>query len=701
MIDYYGCDGGRLPEPIRKLDYTESSKSGVKYINLAISFDIETSSFTDRGEPRATMYVWQMDIAGTVVIGRTWEEFKRFILKLRRHFRAYSKRHLIIYVHNLAYEFTWIRRLFSWDKVFSIDTRRPIYAVTSDGIEFRCSYLLSGYSLEVLANNLTDHKVRKLVGDLDYQKIHHSSTILDTQELKYCINDVKIVTAYIEERMAADGNISLIPLTKTGYVRQDCKRACLGTTHRDKQYRTYRGLMKMLVMDPVEYQMAKDAFAGGFTHANAWKVGKVVDRTRSKDFTSSYPTSLIAFKYPMSRGVPCKPTLEEFKSDKDLYCWIMEIDLTNVHAKIMQEHYISEGRCLYVSPAHDTDNGRIVWAAALRLTITNVDYDIIRACYDIKDENIHIIRAYRYRAEYLPRPIVDQILAYYEAKTKLKGVDGKEAEYLEGKERVNSIYGMMATDPVRDLIEYDEETGQWERKAPDLAEAVDKINQKTTRFSFYPWAAFCTAYSRRNLWTAILELNEDYCYSDTDSVKYQNPEKHEDYFQKYNEWITEQLQKACDHHKIEFTRCSPKTVEGVPKPLGVWDDEGMCRFKTLGAKRYMTEKGGKITITVAGLNKSKAVPYLLDKYGKDGIFDAFEVSGAGHGNGMKIPKEHSGRLIMTYLDFETSGTVTDYLGNDAEYHELTSVHMEPGTYELTLGQEFYNYLEGLKEVDFG
>ena len=43
------------------------------------------------------------------------------------------------------------------------------------------------------------------------------------------------------------------------------------------------------------------------------------------------------------------------------------------------------------------------------------------------------------------------------------------------------------------------------------------------------------------------------------------------------------------------------------------------RFKTLGAKRYMVQKDGKVNITVSGLNKKIAVPYLQQKFG-DNIF---------------------------------------------------------------------------------
>lgn len=685
--------------PLEDIQYNEVVKKGISYINLPVSFDIETTSFMEDGEYRANMYVWQMCIGeNLVILGRTWDSWLYFLKQLRTHFHTYRKRHLIIYVHNLAYEFTWIRRLLQWDNVFSMEPRRPLYAISIDGFEFRCSYLLSGMNLAKVADNLMWHDIRKLTGDLDYRLKRHSTTTLWPREIAYCINDVKIVTAYIAERIKADGNITKIPLTKTGYVRNDCRRAVYGTSHKTKQYKNYRGLMKMLQIAPEEYEMLKNAFQGGFTHANVWKVGHVIPGVESKDFTSSYPTVMIANQFPMSRGVPVNPTIEEFEEKQNLYCWILEIEFTNICAAIIYENYISESRCSILSKDADTNNGRVVRAAYLKTTITNVDYEIIKRAY--KWDEAHIFRAYRYKKGYLPKRLINTILDYYEKKTTLKDVAGKEVEYLEGKERVNSIYGMMVTDILRDIIEYDEEAAIWEKLPPE-PEALEKENNKTNRFIFYPWGVFVTAYARYNLWTGIFECKTDYCYADTDSIKIINADAHEDYFNKYNKWITDKLEKACEHHGIDPARIRPKTIKGIEKPLGVWDFDGSYkRFKTLGAKRYLAEyDNGKFLMTVAGLNKKGALNYLLNKYGSDGIFNHFKVSDFGAHNGLIVPKDHSGRLIMSYIDYETNGTMIDYMGEIGTYHEKSSVHMEASTYEMSIGRAFFEYLKGFTEVN--
>ena len=100
----------------RDIELVESNK--IEYFNIPASFDIETSSFIaskdENGEPvkAATMYIWQLGLNGTVIYGRTWDEFDNVINELVDYLELSSKRHLLIYVHNLGYEFQFIRKRF-------------------------------------------------------------------------------------------------------------------------------------------------------------------------------------------------------------------------------------------------------------------------------------------------------------------------------------------------------------------------------------------------------------------------------------------------------------------------------------------------------------------------------------------------------------------------------------------------------------
>ena len=102
-------------------------------------------------------------------------------------------------------------------------------------------------------------------------------------------------------------------------------------------------------------------------------------------------------------------------------------------------------------------------------------------------------------------------------------MEGKEVEYLLSKGMLNSVYGMCVTDPVKDEHTYETE---WDLEKVDVMEAIHKYNESKGRFLFYPWGIWVTAYARRNLWSAILNVGNDYVYSDTDSIKALNFETH-------------------------------------------------------------------------------------------------------------------------------------------------------------------------------
>ena len=676
-----------------------------KYFNVPIAFDIETTSFYQRGEKAAIMYEWSLGIFGAVIIGRTWEQLTILLQKLSDILDLNSKKRIIIYVHNLAFEFQFMRKYFEWEKVFSIKSRTPIYALTTSGIEFRCSYLLSGYSLEKLGDQLNTYHIKKMVGDLDYDLIRHSETPLTDAELKYCVNDVKVVMAYIAEKMEQDGNISKIPLTKTGYVRSYCRNQCFydpGVPRKESFKRLrYREMISGLTLDTDEYLQLKRAFQGGFTHACAFAADKIISDVTSYDFTSSYPTVMIAERFPMSRGELLTGSVDEEELNRQLklYCCIFDVQFFGLESVLYQDHYISRARCWsFVNGV--VDNGRVVSADKICITITEQDYLIIKKFY--RWEHIRIANFRRYKKDYLPTDFIKSILQLYQNKTTLKGVAGKEVEYLQSKEMLNSCYGMCVTDPVREQYLYDMD--HWlegsEKPEVDIHESLEKYNKSPARFLFYPWGVWVTAYARRNLFTGILEFAEDYLYSDTDSIKARNAEKHMDYIDNYNNKITEQLYAALDYHGLSHDLISPETIKGIKKPLGVWDFDGKyTRFKTLGAKRYMIETDSGVNITVAGLNKRKSVPFLCEgwyynieekKYVND-PFDKFT-------DNLEVSKDHTGKMTHTYIDEERAGIITDYTGITANYNQLSGVHLEKADYSLKLSREYSDYLLGLEDL---
>lgn len=710
---YTPSDIEKVFDKVRKIFSFSYTKTKVKYFNVPCAFDIETTSFfrsTENEEPEkiAIMYVWTFGIFGCIIMGRTWEEYKTMINKIESILDLNENKRLIIYCHNLAYEFQFMRKWFKWKNVFAIDNHKPIYALTNTGIEYRCSLLLSGYSLNTLAKNLQTYKIDKLVGDLDYSLLRHSKTPLTEKEIGYCVNDVKIVLAYISECIENDGGISQIPLTKTGYVRKYCRNSCFYTpgVPRKKDYKRlrYLDIIKRLRLTGDEYKQLKRAFQGGFTHANPFATGKVFKDVTSYDFTSSYPCVMIAEQFPMSSSEKIDNiTQDEFYKSLRLYCCVFDIEFINISPQIWSDNYISSSRC-WVKENAILNNGRIVSAVKLCTTITETDFMIIHKFY--KWDKFRVSNFRRYKKGYLPTDFVKAILKLYQDKTTLKGVAGKEVEYLQSKEMLNSCYGMCVTDIVREEFIYQE--NRWlessEKPVIDTDEAIKRYNNNRGRFLFYPWGVWVTAYARRNLFSGILEFGEDYLYSDTDSIKVLNIENHMEYINGYNVRIKKQLQTALEYHKIDITEIEPKTKKGIKKCLGVWDFDGnYSRFKTLGAKRYMVEYSqdnrnkeedrGKINITVAGLNKQKCVPWMISQWGNDNIFEHFN-------NDLYVPPAFTGKNVHTYIEDEKRGTLIDYMGNENEYRELSSVHLGEAEYTLKLSKEYVDYIKEIRNDEW-
>lgn len=724
------------PETMPKVYYKEEGPKGdrhkVYYYNVCASFDIETSSFRkhvpyetkkekeEGGRKFACMYVWQFSINGKVILGRTWEQYTQLINEICKQLCLSKWLRLIVFDHNLGYEFSFIRKLFKWDTVFSSAKREPIYAVGVNGVEYRDSYILTAKSLAKVGEDLVKYPVKKLTGDLDYSLLRGPETPLTKTEEGYCINDCLVVDSLIQEKIEEEPRgIAGIPLTNTGYVRRFIRTKCYPSdiqgmpeevaqddslryewmTSNYNRRRSFSDTIHKLTLTETQYKLLKAAFAGGFTHANALWVNKTINGIiDSFDFTSSYPAVMLSEKFPMSKGKRVKiDSQKKFEEYINIYCCVFTIKFQNIRQKIdVYENPISESKCTLVKNAV-INNGRVVRADTLTTTITNVDFKVLRAFYDW--DGFQVADFYRYEKGYLPKPIIEAILDLYKAKTELKGIEEAVTEYMRKKGMLNSVYGCEVTDIVRGLVEYSNDTG-WD--CPDevinVADKIDKYNKGKKRFTFYPVGIFITSFARRNLFAGILEFAEDYIYSDTDSIKCINADKHMNFILWYNEQVTKKIDRCLTYYGIDPEESRPKSKDGKVKQLGIWDWETKGNpyhmFKTCGAKRYIytqdDKKHGikdKLHITIAGLSKNKGCEYLEKQ---ESPFDFFS-------DGMSIPKEETGKLLHTYIDTPFDIETVDYMGHTFKVHEESCTHLEPVGFNMSESSEFQKYVEGVQE----
>lgn len=665
--------------------YTKEYGS-IYYKNVCASFDTETTSMYDEnGNKIAFMYIWMFSVNGKVITGRNWDSFIHLYQDISKIIDLQHR--LIVYVHNLGFDFQFFCRLIPWEKTFCAKVREPIYAISQCGMEFRDSLILTGKSLANSAKDLNKYKIMKLVGDLDYTKIRGEKTHLTKEEMNYCIYDCLVLDAIIQEKIEQEGNICKIPLTNTGYVRRYIKQKCYPGSHKKrnsetKQAENYRNLMSKLTIEPWEYSILKRAFMGGFTHANSMYVDQtLVGNIDSIDFTSSYPAVILSEMFPMSKGKYHKDI--DFETFVDLYknqLLIFDVKINNIRPKKNRyENYLSVNKCVGQNIVEN--NGRVVRADYIVTTTTNVDFSIIKNFYDYDD--LQIANVISYEKGYLPKPIIESVLEFYKGKTELKGVEGSEVDYQLKKGMLNAIYGCMVTDIVKPVVEFN--NMDWQVNEVNLTEIIDHYNKGKNRFLFYPWGVFITAYARRNLFMGISEFGSDYIYSDTDSIKCFNIEDHMDFINWYNESITRKIDQVLTFYNIDTSESRPKNKKGSEKQIGVWDwetkDEKYTKFKTLGAKRYIYTQNDELHITIAGLSKKTGCEYISE----NGDYDMFTED-------MYIPKEHTGKMLHTYIDIPIKGDIIDYEGEVNHYSELGAVHLEPIDFTMSLSSKFKDYL---------
>lgn len=597
-----------------------------KFNNSIITFDIETSSawvedgkvigyragepeeYWNSLEPISLCYIWQLSVDGIVYYGRELKDFIKVIEDIPSDLQT------VIWVHNLSFEFGFLSDIFEWHNVFARSPHKPMKCVPCrfNNIEFRCSYMLTRLSLATWGEQLG---FPKKVGDLDYDVLRTPWTPLTKTELDYCEVDCLVLHKGIKEYLKRYGKIRNIPLTQTGTVRREVKDRLTS----DAEYVKF--IKRLVPVDADEYKMLQEIFAGGYTHANRFWAGHIIQGLiQHYDFASSYPTVMICEKFPMTpwqyTGWKHLPKKELF----DDYAYIIHLKFNNIESTSFNT-YLQHSKC--VAENVQLDNGRIIKAKSCELYITEQDLITIQNNY--KYDSVEVYEVYESKKDYLPIELRKYILELYKNKTELKDVEGQEELYMQSKQYINSMFGMCVTAIVQadcelnnDIWSVKELTREYVEKKLSL---LRHYNPREKRyFLSYSWGCWVTAYARRNLWECMESVDHDVIYVDTDSI-FVLGEKD---FSWYNEKVTNKLRKACEDTGIDFELTRPKTKAGKPKPLGVFArEDDCCEFITLGAKRYCERRASdnRLYLTISGINKD-AVELLqndISKF-KDGFY---------------------------------------------------------------------------------
>ena len=592
-----------------------------KYIDIITAFDIETCACPEL-PGNAMMYVWQWCFYYPdkpddyiVIMGRTWDELRLFIQQLLPAIRAYDDRaSMVVLVHNLAYEFQFLRTIYDFgpDEVFCLDSRKPAKATMyRKELELRCTYIHSNMSLAQYTKKMGVKHVKLSGEDYDYKKTRYPWTPLTEEERAYCAHDViGLCEAYHAEMQLDGDNLATMPLTSTGYVRRICKRAM---KHSSKWE------IKNSQPDENLYPLLRDVFRGGDTHCNRYYSGFILEDVKSADRSSSYPDVMCNCQFP--RGAfrqeqhPSEKKLEYLLSNNRAV--LMRVAFTGLRQrdKYWGFPYVPYSKCQKaVRPL--LDNGRILKADYLEIALCDIDLYIIRETYEWDRFEVQDLWSTYYG--HLPTPLIMVTQEFYRDKTELKGVPGQEVYYTKRKNLLNSLYGMMAQNPVRQSIQFiSSDPRQYVEADKPLEELLEENERRA--FLTYQHGVYVTAWARLRLYEGQKLAGDNGVYCDTDSVKYIND----------IDWEPYNAQRIADSKASGSYATDPA---GITHYMGVYEQEHtMARFRSWGAKKYayQFEPGGKTYVTISGVNKGYGGPELDEHGGLEAFKPGFVFHRAG------------------------------------------------------------------------
>ncbi|MBO7695290.1 MAG: hypothetical protein J6T10_21920 [Methanobrevibacter sp.] len=675
----------------KKYSYHESKiigKRNKKIDNNIYSFDIETTSYLkldgkiynasyyenltkkekERIEYYSIMYIWMFSINDIVYYGRTWKDLKEFLELLAENIPEKK----IVFVHNLSYEFQFLRGVFDFRNVFARTQRKvmkcflPYY-----NIEFHCTYFMTNIGLDKLANTFK-LPVKKLVGNLDYDIIRVPTTKLTSKELAYCENDCLILYHYIKLELETYLQVNKIPITSTGKVRRELS----DLVYKDIGYR--RNMRKSINTDPHIYNLLLESYQGGYTHANWIYTDEILENVDSYDFTSSYPYVMVAYKYPATEFI--KDNVKTVDDMYRLYAYLLVVRFKNLKCRYYN-NFISSSKCRYIKGGK-YDNGRLMSADEIEIVLTDVDFKFILKAYSCEYE---IIESYSALYKYLPKLLINFILDKYVKKTELKGIESEEVNYNRVKAMFNSIYGMTCTNTIRNDVLYDNVKGWYEEELTNekILELLEKERKKGfLSFSIGVWV---TAYARNNLLSNLIKLDSHQVYADTDSLKLLNGYD-KNIIDNYNKEVVERIEYVSKMLNIPIEKYSPKDIKGEKHLLGVFECETKKgdlftykRFITQGAKKYAVEDfSGNIKITVAGVPKKEGAKCLskLEDFRDNLVFKSSITD----------------KQTIVYLDEQLENELVDYQGNKYNNTDKTGACLIPCSYELGKSIEYANLI---------
>ena len=600
---------------------------------------------------------------------RTALDINNYLIDLNNKAEEEQK-YYIIYIHNFAYEFDYLIRNvdfvksnFRNDNSLFLKPRIPLF-VRIKNLEFRCSYKLLNQSISKIGSNLGYEKL-----EIDYSKQYFEFSVLPDEEYKYNLRDTEITLLGVLKECSNWEYIKTvndIPLTATSFSRKN--NDYINTTEDIKRFTKNCYYQKYYNKEFIEF--LEKIYQGGYTHANAFYVGKALKNITSVDIVSSYPHSMLHRQYPAFftefKGKYINGYFQKLislnKSNyKDVFnnynkpfsrAFLSEITIKNVQAKILKNNNlilpISLSKCTNYWGVK-LDNGRIFSAKQLTIYVNEIDYWILEQFYNFEVAEVlklYITKTYKNLDNY----IMNSVRQYLDEKSTIKNILHKidkgqdicyddfynerkkdyifsdlkinnlisdtdfenliNVSYRVSKNRLNAQYGQNVQKLMPVSYQYDVDEDVF------TAKEEEKIQSRILKRDFIK-GLYITSYSRLTLFVFALYLidnsNSVLIYSDTDSWKIKgNSKQIKELTNEYNKKLNSIINNHEDYN------------------IGSFDVECVYKgFSTLGCKKYICEvlnpytDENEIKITIAGVSKKDGSKAYTDLYYK--LYNDFDL----------------------------------------------------------------------------
>lgn len=721
-------EDARIPENWRQ---NKTYQRGHGYTPQIAGFDVETS----QNDRCAWVYLWCMSVDNLRVYGRTVQDFKHWIRRLAAALDLNPKYRLAVYVHNLKFDFHFIKNDILISSVkkddFIAKTKRQIIKCLVDAhLEMRDSAVYTECPLWMMGEELGLPKLEE-----DYEAIRTPQTELRPESLQYCCRDCDILVYYYHREAHIYGGIGKIPRTATGIVKNMITAAFDKLPVAEKRQIYARQLkttlpknptaddIKRVERDKMVLTRLRRAFFGGYCYASPLECDRLRRESDgcgviSADQNAAYAAAMLTRPFPADRFAPMpddaiprtRNQIEDFIKMRGRYkrrAMLLTIKLKNLTSRIPDFGFLPSW-CRY----HVHENGmeeikraaRIKHADEIEMTLTDVDLRLLLQWYTARpdaehpDGGIYIISGLWTIYAALPSYIINTVCVLYARKKQAKKRynDKKQAgtltirdeiEYRRIKSRLARIYGVFVQDPVRMQYVYDNEK---HALSPAGRQPADKSQYGPV---LYQWGVWVAAWARYALLVMAGRIgmqygswDNDMIYCDTDCVRWvDRGDGREMYIHICNAEIKKKIDNILTPWKIAYIEqnygifLEPDDLDGC----GQWEIERYSEYKQIGIKQYAyIDQKGRFRAVLAGL------PQKDDRPGSDKpyYFDQWDDNAdkmAAFWSGLYIPAEYTNLRKTHYVDQETRCEAIDEYGELVEIISPCGCMLIPTDYRAT------------------